>query len=237
MADTGIGIPEAKQALIFEAFQQADGSTHRRYGGTGLGLSISRELAQLLGGTIALESQEGEGARFTLYLPLELQEDQLNAALVTRDQERISLPEPLSEERSSEKGRFFGRWALLVEREVSSLLAETELLESLGFQIQTAADAEEAQETLQEEPDCALVLIAENLSPEATCDTIKKIHSSFQQLPLVVLVNSDPGEAHGRYLRAGAQDLIPKPVTRPQLETLLSRLFQQAAASDLASVP
>ncbi|MCO5760581.1 MAG: response regulator [Gammaproteobacteria bacterium] len=229
VADTGIGIPTDKHALIFEAFQQVDGSTRRRFGGTGLGLSISRELAQRLGGGIQIESQEGQGARFTLWLPVD-------ADTGDREDVKTLAPARLREPRAAEtqtltRRDYDGRWVLLVERDAASLVAETRLLADFGLRVEMAADADEARDTLAEERGCALILLAEMVSLANTCDTIMAIRAwaPAAGLPLVVIGRSGELEARNRYLAAGADDLIAKPITSARLEEVLVAMLGQAA--------
>jgi signal transduction histidine kinase len=172
--DTGIGIQPASRTRIFAAFQQADGSTSRRYGGSGLGLTISRQLAQLLGGDIQVESTPGKGSCFTLRLPALFDDKLAENRRISHESMEPGLAELAGA--GMPEADFLGEGVLIVDEDIDSLLRLTPLLEGWQMRVCAAADAEEAIETLRDQSNsCHLVLINAVMGADRLHDTIRAV--------------------------------------------------------------
>jgi signal transduction histidine kinase/HAMP domain-containing protein/ActR/RegA family two-component response regulator len=235
--DTGIGISAGKQALIFEAFQQADGTTSRKYGGTGLGLPISRELARLLGGVITVASSPGKGSVFTLYLP-----DLLPAEggmvrvpsiastpftavrhigpLLQSDEDR----QIATERRSATASELDGVTVLIVDDDVRNVFALTSALELHGMRVLYADNGAEGMRLLAEHPGVDIVLMDAMMPDQDGYETTRMIRRNqrFADLAVVFLTaKAMPGDRE-EALAAGATAYITKPVDLDELLELMA---------------
>jgi signal transduction histidine kinase/DNA-binding response OmpR family regulator/HAMP domain-containing protein len=235
VTDTGIGIPANKQSIIFEAFQQADGSTSRRYGGTGLGLAISREIAQLLGGDIRVTSTPGVGSTFTLYLP-----DAFAAPLRAP---RVALPsevepprelaerEPETEARvalDDREGLGSGDHALLIvdnDERFSDLLLD--VARERGWKGIVAASGARAVALASEFQPAAITLDI-RLPDIDGLQVLRRLKADpdTRHIPVHVISTDDDAE---RALGLGAFEVLRKPVeTRETLDAALDALRAHA---------
>jgi signal transduction histidine kinase/HAMP domain-containing protein/CheY-like chemotaxis protein len=239
--DTGIGIAADKLSVIFEAFQQADGTTSRRYGGTGLGLSISRQLTQLLGGELTVRSEPGKGSVFTLYLPeryapenIELPKPAISgrAAQDVGDgapaaRELVSAARSLPQLRPSSGEpvmRFHGEKILIVDDDLRNVFALTSLLEAHGLQVVFADNGIAGVRALERHDDTALVLMdvmMPELDGNATIAAIRNL-SRYADLPIIAVTAKAMKEDRAKSLATGANDYVTKPVDTDLLLGLIS---------------
>ncbi|MFJ6928074.1 HAMP domain-containing protein [Streptomyces nigra] len=247
VTDTGIGIAPEKLPVIFEAFQQADGTTNRKYGGTGLGLSISREIAGLLGGRIVAESEPGRGSTFTLYVPVVSPGHSMTGAL--GEQRLPPVPQQLSAEpfaalhepddswpapakleswQTGRPGRVLpGRRVLIVDDDIRNVFALTHVLGRVGMPVLYAENGREGIETLERTPDVELVLMDIMMPEMDGYETISAIRRTprWADLPIVALTaKAMPGDREKSIAR-GANDYVPKPVDVDQLLTVVCDLL------------
>jgi len=230
VADTGIGISDDKLALIFEAFQQADGTTSRKYGGTGLGLSISRSLARLLGGAIMVSSEPGIGSSFTLYLPDVLMPDTLGIPsvpipTVVRTAPAILRPSGTPKRLVTPAAhQLDGATVLIVDDDVRNVFALTSALELHGMTVLYADNGTDGIKMLAEHPDVHVVLMDAMMPDQDGYETTRAIRRNrrFANLPVIFLTaKAMPGDRESA-LAAGASDYITKPVDLDELLELMA---------------
>jgi Signal transduction histidine kinase len=229
--DTGIGIPEDKQGLIFQAFQQADGTTNRKYGGTGLGLSISLNIAHLLGGDIFVSSVVGQGSVFTLVLPgsKKSAEDRPEAVVVYEEVaaatalQPIEEPQPQRADDEPDDALWAGKKVLIVDDDMRNVYATTIALESRKMNVLFAENGISCLKLLKEHPDVDLVLMDIMLPELDGYETMRSLRQTpgFESLPVIALTAKAMKDDREKCLRAGASDYISKPV---KLEQLFARM-------------
>lgn len=223
VSDTGIGIASELQKNIFKAFQQADSGTSRKYGGTGIGLTISRKLAHLLGGEILLESEPGNGATFTLCLPVtEPGGRKISAgdkSTVSRHDKKKQMILNLHET----DVLFKDQKVLIVDDDMRTTFALSNILAAKGMHTLKADNGDRALRLLDQEPDVDLVLMDIMMPVMDGYETMGRIRAQerFRSLPIIVLTAKAMPEDRAKCITAGASDYLPKPLDEGRLISMV----------------
>jgi len=245
--DTGIGIPLDKQGIIFEAFQQVDGTTSRRYGGTGLGLSISRELAQLLGGEIRLKSELNKGSIFTLYLPQiyiptgskKINKNEMpdidvllphflkNAEVIQNASKELQVLEAIEDDRYRLEPN--DEILLIIEDDARFAKVLLELIHKAGFKGLITGKGETAMTLINLYKLQAIILDIE-LNDINGIEVLTRLKSdpNTYHIPVHVITVGDQKEES---IRLGASSFLSKPVTEASLNKMMNEIKQHAVSA------
>ena len=251
--DTGIGVSENNQKMLFAPFVQADGSVTRRYGGTGLGLAIAKQLVEMMGGTIGVTSEPGSGSTFTFTAGFIKQANQeptaqptdvnLKAVRVVRDSRSVALSakmiggrgtkQLITQHSSGEMKVSLNRSILLVEdNEVNQAVAWDQLAR-LGYKVDVASNGQEALDALTLRSydvvlmDCGMPVMD---GYTATAE-IRKREGAAEHTPIIAMTAHAMNGDREKCLAAGMDAYIAKPVKRKALEGIFATLFGQGDLS------
>lgn len=209
VTDTGIGMTEEQVAKLFSSFTQADSSTTRKYGGTGLGLSISKQLSEIMGGSLKVESEEGKGSTFIVTLP-------------TNSATQVKLKENRKDGKTT-KLPMKGSKILIIDDEQTVIDVLSEQLRRKGFEVVSAKNGAEGLKMAEEHKPAAITL--DILMPKMDgWDVLKQLKNNemFKETPVIISSILDDKNTG---FSLGASDFISKPVDKDELSKVLGRFF------------
>ncbi|EGQ8054132.1 ATP-binding protein [Vibrio alginolyticus] len=225
VVDSGIGIAKEHQQAIFERFQQADGSTTRKYGGTGLGLAIAAQLVNLMGGEIQLTSELGLGSCFEFSIPVAV----INAQSTYTDQLNV-LDFPKAEDNEISPQDNDKPWVLVVEDTIVNQKVVRIMLEKLGVRVSVANHGEEALQLCDQQPfdlifmDCQMPVMDGFIATER----IRKMGDWGKHVPIIALSANVIKEDQQHCFDVGMNEFVAKPVTKTRLQQIFEQHLPKA---------
>ncbi|MCB1144267.1 MAG: PAS domain S-box protein [Leptospiraceae bacterium] len=198
--DTGIGIPEDKLKVIFEFFRQVDDSHTRKYGGVGIGLAISQRIANVIGGTIKVESELGIGSEFTLSFPITIHDT--NILNSPKENSSFAVPD------------LSGKKILIVEDDPIGIGMIANILKPTNCQIRNAVNGQDAVDILKERPDLDLILMDLKMPVMDGFETTQAIRKMLLDLPIIALTAYSLQKDKLKALDVGCNDIITKPIKK-----------------------
>lgn len=219
--DTGIGMSEEQRRRIFQRFEQGDASIARRYGGTGLGLAISRSLAELMGGTVGVSSEPGQGSAFWLEIPFTVVDRERSEALPVTPATLSSLD---------------GCRVLLAEDNRTNQKVALALLKKMGCETVLAENGFEVLARVRAEGHFDVILMDCQMPEMDGYEATRRLRASGVQTPIVALTAAAMNGERDECLRAGMDDYLSKPFRPSELEQILCIWMERASARGLREV-